>query len=434
MDPRVEQYNAAGEALQRAVEGVRTATDEGLADAEQTFRDAQTEFQRCEANLHLADEAAAVPTFIPRAGTRTSNPNELGMDASEVRNYSMLRAINAVIRAKEGAADPWKGAELEHEASMAIAEKQGRDAQGFFLPMDVQRRDMTVGSATAGGNLVATDLLSTSFISLLRNRMAVRGMGATFLTGLEGFVKIPRQTGGGTFYWVDESTAVTETAQTVDQVALTPRTGGAFTDISRRLLLQSSIDVENFVTTDLATICALGIDYAALHGAGASGQPTGLALQTGIGSVVIGASGGAPVWGTVIDLETEVASDNADIGTLGYLTNAKVRGKLKKTSIAGTEAEMIWDRQAGATPLNGYGCGISNQVRSDITKSTANLSAMFFGNWADLIIGQWGTMDVLVDPYTGGTAGTVRIVVLQDVDVAIRHAESFAACLDIVTT
>jgi HK97 family phage major capsid protein len=51
---------------------------------------------------------------------------------------------------------------------------------------------------------------------------------------------------------------------------------------------------------------------------------------------------------------------------------------------------------------------------------------MLFGNFSDLIIGQWGVLDVLVDPYTLGTSGGIRIRVIQDVDVAIRHAESFA--------
>lgn len=85
-------------------------------------------------------------------------------------------------------------------------------------------------------------------------------------------------------------------------------------------------------------------------------------------------------------------------------------------------------------PLNGYAAYVTNQVRSDITKGTGtNLSAAFFGNWADLIMGLWSAVDILVDPYSNGTSGAVRIIALQDLDIAVRHPESFAMFGDIIT-
>jgi hypothetical protein len=136
-----------------------------------------------------------------------------------------------------------------------------------------------------------------------------------------------------------------------------------------------------------------------------------------------------------VSLETEVAQDNADVGRLAYMTNAKVRGKLKATMRTATYGDIpIWNDMAGNTPLNGYACWVTNQVRSDLTKGSSDVcSALFFGNWADLLIGMWGGLDVLVDPYTNSTSGTVRVVAMQDVDVQVRHAESFAAMLDALT-
>jgi HK97 family phage major capsid protein len=121
------------------------------------------------------------------------------------------------------------------------------------------------------------------------------------------------------------------------------------------------------------------------------------------------------------------------VGTLGYLTNAKVRGKLKSTEkFTTSNGQPIFE--AGNTPLNGYQTAITNAVPSNITKgSGTNLSAMLFGNWADLMIGMWGSLDLMVDPYTGSTAGTVRVVALQDVDVAVRNLESFASFVDVIT-
>lgn len=354
---------------------------------------------------------------------------DIGMSQKEVKQYSFLRALNALANPTDRKAQ--EVAAFEREVSDAVASKMGRSAQGLFVPQDVQRRDMTVGTATAGGNLVATDLLSASFIDMLRNRMMVIGMGAKLLTGLQGNIAIPRQTGGATAYWVAEGNAPTESQQAVDQVTMSPKTVGAYTDISRKLLLQSSIDVESFVRSDLATVLALAIDLAAINGSGASNQPTGLLSASGVGVVQGGTDGAAPAWSHIVALETAVAVANADVASMGYLTNAKVRGKLKTTSKVSGQNGFVWED--GKT-INGYTAGVSNQVPSNLTKgSGTNLSAILFGNWADLVIGQWGTLDLMVDPYSNSTSGTVRVVALQDVDIALRQAASFAVMKDAIT-
>ena len=365
---------------------------------------------------------------------QNQNDTHIGMSRDDLRNYSLLRAIRAA------ANNDWRGAELEREASVATAERLGMQPQGFFVPQDwlearsAEQRDLVVGTPTAGGNLVATDLQAQNFIEMLRNRMILRQAGARYLGGLVGDVAIPKQTGGATAYWVAESGAPTESQQAVGQVPLTPHTVGAFTDISRKLLKQSSIDVEMFVRNDLAAILGIAIDRAGLHGSGADNQPLGVAATSGIGSVVGGTNGAAPTWANIVDLETAVAVDNADIGNLACITNAKVRGVLKKTLLDATYGVgMVWP--VNSREINGYTAHVTNQVADNLTKGTSVgvCSAIFFGNWADLIIGMWGGLDILVDPYTGSTSGTVRVVALQDVDVAVRHAESFAAMLDALT-
>lgn len=354
---------------------------------------------------------------------------DIGMSQKEVKQYSFLRALNALANPTDRKAQ--EVAAFEREVSDAVASKMGRSAQGLFVPQDVQRRDMVVGTPAAGGNLVATDLLAASFIDMLRNRMMVISMGAKLLTGLQGNIAIPRQTGGATAYWVAEGNAPTESQQAVDQVTMSPKTVGAYTDISRKLLLQSSIDVESFVRSDLATVLALAIDLAAINGSGASNQPTGLLSASGVGVVPGGTDGAAPAWSHIVALETAVAVANADVASMGYLTNAKVRGKLKTTSKVSGQNGFVWED--GKT-INGYTAGVSNQVPSNLTKgSGTNLSAILFGNWADLVIGQWGTLDLMVDPYSNSTSGTVRVVALQDVDIALRQAASFAVMKDAIT-
>lgn len=387
----------------------------------------------------LAAEAVrsgmSVADFNARAiealSTRAKPSADIGLTDKETKGYSFVRAIHALANPKDAKAQ--HAAAFELEASQAAADKAGRAARGIMVPNDVLRRDLNVTTATAGGNTVATNLLAQDFITLLRNRMVIMGMGTRMLTGLQGNIAIPRQTGAGTAYWVSESGSPTESQQAFDQVAMTPKTVGAFSDISRKLLLQSSLDVEGFVREDLATILAHEIQRVAINGSGTAPEPRGILNTVGIGSVVGGTNGLAPTWQHLVSLETEVAQDNADVGTLGYLTNAKVRGKLKATERTSGNGVYLW--QDGAQPINGYRAEITNAVPSNLTKGTSNgvASAILFGNFADLLIGMWGGLDLMVDPYTGSTSGTVRVVALQDVDVAVRHAESFAAMVDALT-
>lgn len=384
---------------------------------------------------------------------KLAEPAEIGLSKKEVQQFRFSRLIAATLFPDDQAVRKIAGFEIE--CARAAADKRDdvrADRQSAFtIPVDVltsaldmraseaadalrlaATRDLVVGTPTAGGNLVATQLLASSFIDLLVNHAKVLGMGTTLLTDLAGNIAIPRATGGSTGYWVAENGAPTESQQSFDQVALTPKTVGAFVDYSRRLLLQASIAVEAFIRMDIARTIALMIDQAAITGSGASNQPRGILNTAGIGSVAGGANGAAPTWDHIVDLESAVANANAPSGSLGYLTNTKVRGKLKKTQIfSGTSGVPVW--QGGE--LNGVRAEVSNQVPSNLTKGTSNgiCSAIIYGNWSDLLIAMWGGLDIMLDPYTGATAGTKRVVALQDVDVNVRYPVSFAAMQDALT-
>jgi HK97 family phage major capsid protein/HK97 family phage prohead protease len=366
------------------------------------------------------------------ASNPTRSDAKIGLDVKEVKRYSIVRALNALANPTDPRARA--AAAFEMECSEAAATRAGKTAQGLMVPYDVLTRGLTVGTATAGGNLVETDILSGDFISILRNAMVITRMGARSLAGLQGNIAIPRQSGAGTAFWVAEGVAPATSQQAFDQVPLIPKTVGAFTDISRKLLIQSSIDVESLVQSDLATILGLEIQRVAINGGGV-GEPVGILGNGSVAVTALGANGLAPAWGDIVALETAVAVGNADIGTLGYLANAKGRGKLKNTQkLNATNGIPVW--ADGNTPLNGYQAGVTNGVPSNLTKGTSAgiCSAIIFGNFADLIIGMWGGLDLTVDPYSLSTTGAVRVVVLQDVDVAIRHPESFAVIKDALTT
>jgi|GEM_PF-162326 len=335
--------------------------------------------------------------------------NDVGLSDKETRSFSFVRALNYL--ANPGDASARRAAEFEIEVGKAASQKYERASNGIVIPNEVLRRDLVVGTPSAGGNLVADELLSGSFIDLLRNRLALAQAGVTMLTGLQGNISIPRQTSAATAYWVGENSSPTESQQAIDQVNMTPKTVGAYVDYSRRLLLQSSIDVEGMVRNDLARVIALELDRAAIYGTGSSNQPLGLVNTTGIGSQTITTYG---TFAEYIGMETDVASANADAGSMRYIINAAARGALKSTAKSASAVAAGFVFEDGE--INGYPAIVSNQL--------TNNDALF-GDFSMMIMGMWSGLDLTVDPYAGATAGTVRIIALQDVDVAVKQPSAF---------
>ena len=362
-------------------------------------------------NSRSLDElrSALIEKMGSQAKPVDSTAGEIGLSEKETRQFSWLRAINYLSNPADRAAREAAGFEIE--ASDAAAAKLGRQSRGITIPQDILSRDLATSPASAGGNLVATDLLAGSFIDLLRNASALDRAGATVLTGLTGNVAIPRQSGAATAYWVAESGAPSESQQTLDQVTMMPRTVAAYTDYSRRLLIQSSVDVENMVRSDLARVLALKIDLAGLYGTGTNSEPLGLKNTTGIGTEDFAAN--TPTFAEVVALESDVAGANALLGSPVYLMNAAMRGALKTAVKESGQASYIYENNE----VNGYRGEVSNQVAAN---------DLWFGNFADLLIGYFSGLDLMVDPYSNSTSGTVRVVAMQDVDMAVRHPESFS--------
>lgn len=339
----------------------------------------------------------------------------LGMPERDLRDYRVTRALLAQLR------NDWRGAELELEASQAVAAQLRREPNGFFIPFDIQeqrfeRRDL---NTTTGAGAVSTTFLGSSLIDVLRNALILRRAGATFMTGLNGIVQIPKVTATHQWYWVGEGNAPTESNITIGQVELTPKTIGAWQEFTRQLLSQTSLDIEMLVRNDIAMMLAEGLDYTALYGdAGADpNTPDGLLSISGVGTP----SGGL-AWAGVVNLETGVQVANAAGAGLAYVTNAKVRGKLKQTvKVATTDSVMIWGAD---DTLNGYPALVSNIVEDNAGVGN-NESYLWFGNWPMLLIGTWGTLDMLVDPYSQSTTGKTRVVGFMEADIDVRHAAGF---------
>lgn len=345
--------------------------------------------------------------------TRALEEKEIGMSKKEVKRFSLLRAIHALANPTDRAAQ--EAAAFEFECSRAAAKAYGRTAQGILLPAEVLRtwkRDLNSSDESA---LFTDDFRGGDFIDALRNASSVMQAGATMLSGLSGDVKIPKKTGVASTGWIStEGGPASESEMTVGSVSMTPKTLGAFTDITRQLMIQSSLDVEALVRDDLAQSIALAIDLGALAGSGSSGQPTGIKNTSGINTVDFGTAPDLiPTYAQVVELETKVREDNA-LGNGGaYISNATMFGALKSVEKAANTAQFVVE--PGGT-MNGYRTIVSNQVGS---------GDLYFGDFSQLLVGMFGGLDIVVDPYTASTSGTVRVVALQSCDVAVRHATAF---------
>jgi len=344
-------------------------------------------------------------------GNKPLVAEDIGMTSKEVKRFSLVRAIRALANPSDRKAQ--EEAAFEFEASRAAADMYGSTAQGIMIPADVLRtwaqRDI---NTTDDSSLVPEDYRAGDFIDVLRNQSSVMQAGARMLQGLSGNVAIPKKATGSAAGWIaTEGGNASESEPTFAQVTMTPKTVGAFTEMTRQMMIQGSPDIEALVRDDLTQAMALAIDLGALAGTGSSGQPTGIRSTTGINlQDFVGAN---PTFAEVVGMETAVATDNALLGNLAYIMPASMYGALKTTEKAVNTAQFVVE--PGGT-VNGYRAIVSNQAAA---------GDAYFGNFADLLIGMYGGLDILVDPYTSSASGTVRVRALQSVDVAVRNAVSF---------
>jgi len=417
------------EVLERAGDDVRSANQQG-AETERNRVRAITELgaqyeQRDLAMTFIGNGES--PEAFQRALLEKLNERQrapapetpgayVGMSERETRQFSVFRAVRA-LHPNASQADR-DAAAFEFECSRAAETQYGRQAQGILIPQDVLDRAFNAGGAantptgaTSGDNLVATDLLAGSFVELLRNRTTIMRLAQT-MGGLVGNVEVPKQTAGAQAYWLGEGDDATEGTPAIGQLALSPKTVAAYTDITRRLLMQSTPDAEGIVRRDLVAAISQAIDYAGYYGSGASNQPRGIKNYTGINGKDFSAT--QPTYAELVDMESKIAADNADVNSMAYVLNATGRGALKTTQkFSGTNGAPVWE--PGNT-VNGYRAEVTNQIAD---------GDYFFGNFADLIVGLWGGLDLTVDPYSLSKSGGTRIVVFQDVDFVLRRLESF---------
>lgn len=370
------------------------------------------------------EQAEAVEAAAQRAADRELDRRQRVAG----RPFSLVRYIAGIL------AGNLEGIEKEvDEMGAKEYERLGLTRRGHVIPSAYLRAASGQNYTTAadGGNL--TEEGERRYFDILKDKLVVAGLGATVLTDLVGtFTAIGSSAVQAAWEGEGDMNELKKVAYS--KLTMTPHRSSISVATTKDLLRQTSFDVEADLLNKITDAHAQLLEKAAINGSGSDGEPTGILKTTGIGSVAMGTNGGAIDWKHIVALETEVNSKNANRGRMAYLSNAKVNGVLKTTEMATGTARFLLSNEAPKT-LNGYPFDWTNLVPSTLTKGTAasKCSALIFGNFQDLYIGQWGGIDIVVDPYTGARNGEIIITLNAWNDIKVVEPKSFAAIVDITT-
>lgn len=363
--------------------------------------------------------------------TVTAEPfNERNIDMSR---YSLSRAILASVT------NNWEGAEYERQVSEHLARSLNRTPDGILVPFNVIARDLSTASGS-GAALVPTDHRDDLFVEPLRKKTIVGQLGAVFLSGLHGDISIPVQSTSSNMYWVTEGTAhESKDELKFEDIKMTPHTVIGITRVTRKLLLQSSPAIDELIRQDFLKSMAIAIDEAALNGTGSGGQPKGILHHEKV-TVLNGDTNGVVLtYDHIVDLETKVAEADATGENMAYAANATTVGQLKK--LKNQNGDLAWYTAPGAvsgTPgqINGYNVARSNIIPSDLTKGSATkgCSALIFGDFSQLLIGQWGAVEITANPFETNAyrSGSIELRIINMVDIGIRQPKAFAVMKDVL--
>lgn len=394
-----------------------------LEDAQAAIGDGTSvaDFQR-----QILDKIASAPETVTRS---RAIPNfEFGGNREQARaaKFSVAKLVQAKTTGDFSCAG------LEVEVSQELSRQLGRKPEGIFIPSFALAK-RSVLATLSGSALLGEEHLAGAFINSLRDEVAIMELGATVLHGLTQDVVIPRLVTGTASQWVDEGAEPMESDPAFDIVSLSYHQLSSTMRYTRKMAVQSDPSIEALMRQDMRNEVAVALDRAAINGQGAFGEPQGILTRPGVGVVDFGTDGGPIDWLKTVEFLAKVESASAAVGQMGWLTNAKVKAAMLSTPRVPGQADFIMDDAMGGT-VAGYKAAITNLAPSNGTKGSGNnLSSLVFGNWQDLLVGEFGAIDLVVDPYSESSRGNVRISLHSSWDINVRHEESFAVATDIAT-
>jgi hypothetical protein len=249
-----------------------------------------------------------------------------------------------------------------------------------------------------------------------------------------GNVKLPRATVGTTASWLPEIGAGTDTDPTLDSITVTPKRIQGSTVISRQLVYQSSVDIENFIANDIANAIGVAVDNAALNGTGTAPQPLGIlkypfnlpgayAYDHRSANVTFG---GPATWTNVLLFEKYLEQGNiVNDGTFGYATDPLARDKWQQVSKVAGYPSFLWENTGDPADTFGRVNG-----RRAVSSTQLSNGQVIFGKWSEMLICSWFGLDVMVDPFSLATQGELRVRVSLLADIQFRYPLAFSVSTD----
>jgi HK97 family phage major capsid protein len=381
----------------------------------------RTEMKGLDGDIAIEEERES----ILRINAEKDGKKVTRQEEKDFVKYSIVKAIREFLDGKN-----LTGLEAEMHAE-AVRENS---FAGGIMGLGISNRILSVKPVMNRATLVAASspLVATTpmgFIDAVYAKTLLVELGAKTMSGLTGNVDLPYMSTGPATEWLPENEESVDAAAALNKYSLTPKRIGNFVPLSKLLLAQNSVSIEQIIWNHLITATAVKLQGGAI--AGGTHACTGLLATSGIGSVVGGDNGAAPTHAHMLALIKEVAIDNCDFGALAFLCSPSARWKLQSTAIESGHPERVWNPIV-QDQLLGFRAGVTSLVPDTLTKGNqaAVCSAIIFGNWNEMTIGQFGAIDLTVDNLTKAKEYIVNLIINAFYDVAITRPEAFAAMKD----
>lgn len=339
----------------------------------------------------IKKEIADLDNEIKNIENRNTKTNKV------MAKFSLLKAINDVANNRQ------LDERAQEVVSNGIAEmrKAGQSFTGqIVLPMEM-RSAIQATVATAGQENVAEDKLG--ILEPLRANLVLVNAGASYMTGLIGDVSIPVYSGSNVG-WAGEVSTATDGAGTFSEVTLSPKRLTAYIDVSKQFLIQDSNSAEEMLKRDIVAAISNKLEATILGSeAGSNTQPAGLFNGVVADNAVV-------TYKDIVAMEKNLEDANVR-GDIRFIVSPSAKADLKTTE-KGTSDNYLME----GNELNGYPVMCTSAVTG---------KGVIMANWSDLVIGQWGGIDLVVDPYTQAANGKVRLVINAYFDAKPRRAAAF---------
>lgn len=360
-------------------ETTKETDDETVTDNEETKEDEiETETEKTEKEKETRNNETKNHTKMNKEFRLIKAINDIA------NNRSVDETAQAVVKA---------GAEEMRKAGVSY----GGQIQ---LPTSELRSAITV--TAEGEDVVATEIYD--ILEPLRAKNVLVAAGAKFITGLVGDVQVPSMSAGNVT-WEGETASAKDGGQTFTAVKLSPKRLTAYVDISKQFLVQDSKSAEALIRQDIINAINSKLEATILGSAvGTTTQPAG--IFNGKSKKTIAS------FKDVCDLEAKIEDANV-IGECKYVMSNKAKAALRNMAKSAKSTELVMEGGAidGTAVLN-----TSNVEEQNVV----------YGDFSNLAIGQWGSIDLLVDPYTKAADGQVRLVVNAFFDAKVLRDGAFA--------